>query len=99
MSTDGTESQEVDIPEEYWVAMLEQLYFSAYQLHDDLDDVDPGYEYAVQQLCSELRVREPQITKDMELRAMNAAQKRSERSIDRTEDRPLSEYGVALNVD
>jgi len=99
MASDDTGSSGRAIPQEHWVAMLEQLYYSAYCLHDELDDVDPGYEYAVQQLCSDLEIREPGVTKDMELRAMNAAQERSSRPVARDEARPLSEFGVSVDVE
>ena len=55
--------------------LLEELYYSAYVNHDELDDVDPGYEYAVQQLCSDIIAR-THLTKDDEIEAMNRAQER-----------------------
>jgi hypothetical protein len=54
---------------------LEELYYSAYINDDALDDVDPGYEYAVQQLCSDLIAR-THLTKNDEVEAMNRAQNR-----------------------
>ncbi|WP_135363416.1 hypothetical protein [Halosimplex halophilum] len=59
--------------------LVEELYLSAYVNHQELDDVDPGYEYAVQQLLSDFRARNPGLlTKDMETAAMNRAQDRIE---------------------
>jgi len=34
--------------------LLEELYYSAYVNHNRLDDVAPGYEYVVQQLCDDI---------------------------------------------
>lgn len=103
-NTDHEVEQDIEgvdypIPQDHWVAMLEQLYYAAYRLHDLLDDVDPGYEYAVQQLCTELQLQEPSITDDMESRAINAAQYRSSEMVAHGEERPLSEYGVTPDGD
>jgi len=58
---------------------IEELYLAGYRNNDDLNDVEPGYEYAVQQLCSEMAgTMIPALTKDAEMRAMNRAQERHE---------------------
>jgi hypothetical protein len=55
--------------------LLEELYYSAYVNHDRLDDVAPGYEYVVQQLCDDI-IRRTALTKPDERAAMNRAQAR-----------------------
>lgn len=54
--------------------MIRELYLSAYYNHDELDDVEPGYEYAVQQLLCDIRERRLAFTSDLEMEEMNNAQ-------------------------
>jgi len=55
--------------------LLEELYYSAYVNHNRLDDVAPGYEYVVQQLCDDI-IRRTALTKTDETEAMARAQAR-----------------------
>jgi len=56
---------------------VEELYLSAYINHEELNDVQPGYEYAVQQLLSDLQARNPELlNKDIEVAARVRAQDR-----------------------
>lgn len=79
---------------EDWVALLEAMYFAGYRLHDSLDDVDPGYEYAVQQLCSEMSLFIGGVDEDMSVRAMQAAQDRKYGESRGEDSRSLGEFGV-----
>ena len=58
--------------------LIEELYLSAYINHEDLDDVQPGYEYAVQQLLSDLRSRTHWFNVETECEMMSRAQDRFE---------------------
>jgi len=70
------------------VWLLEELYYSAY-VNDELNDVEPGYEYAMQQLCSDV-ISRTELTKTDERPAMNRAQARYFDSDD-TEDSDAGE--------
>jgi len=54
------------------IEFIRELYISAYINHKRLHDVEPGYEYAVQQLCSDM-VERGVIEKDQELDGMMEA--------------------------
>lgn len=85
--TDGSESE---FDRETVVRVLEELYLSGYINETELDDVDPGYEYAIQQLCSDLQARDPEIlTKEEETEAANRAQDRFDELVEQQKVPPL----------
>lgn len=55
--------------------MIRQLYLSGYKNEQHLDDVEPGYEYAVQQLLCNIRDRHSlMFDQKTELKEMKKAQ-------------------------
>jgi len=63
-----------ELDEETVRFMIRELYRSSYYNESHLDDVAPGYEYAVQQLLDDLRNRTWAFEKKTELEEMNNAQ-------------------------
>lgn len=85
-----SEGSEAGLDRETVVRVLEELYLSGYINETELDDVDPGYEYAIQQLCSDLQARDPEIlTKDEETEAANRAQDRFDDLVEQEKVPPL----------
>lgn len=79
--------------EELTVEFLTAMYEAGYELEDALGDVEPGYEYAIQQLCSKMK-GQGHLNDNMESRAMNAAQERVFGEPKTDPSMSLSEFGV-----
>lgn len=73
------------------IEFMAKVYEAGYRLHEELDDVDPGYEYAIQQLQSELEVM-GEIDRDGARRAMNLAQERVYGEPETEPNNAISEY-------
>lgn len=78
------------------VRFIELVYRAGYRLERGIDDIDPGYEYAIQQLCSELELMGV-ANEDASLRAMQAAQEHVYGEARGEDSRPLSEFGVTVD--
>jgi len=72
-------SQDLDLDLETVQWMIRQLYLSGYYNEQHLNDVEPGYEYAVQQLLCDMRERNSEAFEHQtELKEMKKAQDRFE---------------------